>query len=66
MGMMDKMPGMGNMGAAAGQMDVAEKQLGQTEAVIKLNDAVRASFPDKLTAAVKAYCRWFRHHYSRY
>jgi signal recognition particle subunit SRP54 len=53
MGMMDKMPGMGNMNGAAGQMDVAEKQLSQTEAVINSMTPLERHFPDKINGSRK-------------
>jgi signal recognition particle subunit SRP54 len=51
--MMDKLPGMGNMGQAAGQMDVAEKQLSQTEAVINSMTPLERHFPDKINGSRK-------------
>jgi len=53
MGMMDKLPGMGKMGAQAGQMDVAEKQMGQTEAVINSMTPMERRFPDKINGSRK-------------
>jgi len=53
MGMMDKLPGMGNMGQAAGQMDQAEKQLSQTEAVINSMTPLERHFPDKINGSRK-------------
>jgi signal recognition particle subunit SRP54 len=53
MGMMDKLPGMGNMSQAAGQMDVAEKQLSQTEAVINSMTPLERHFPDKINGSRK-------------
>ena len=53
MGMMDKLPGMGKMGAQADQMDVAEKQMGQTEAVINSMTPMERRFPDKINGSRK-------------
>ena len=53
MGMMDKLPGMGKMGAQAGQMDAAEKQMGQTEAVINSMTRIERQFPDKINGSRK-------------
>ena len=53
MGMVDKLPGMGNVGQAAGQMDVAEKQLRQTEAVINSMTPLERHFPDKINGSRK-------------
>lgn len=53
MGMVDKLPGMGKIGAAAGQMDVAEKQLSQTEAVINSMTVLERQFPDKINGSRK-------------
>ncbi len=53
MGMMDKLPGMGQMGAQAGQMDAAEKQLGQTEAIINSMTPLERHFPDKINGSRK-------------
>ncbi len=53
MGMVDKLPGMGKMGDAAGQMDVAEKQLQQTEAVINSMTPLERHFPDKINGSRK-------------
>jgi len=53
MGMMDKLPGMGNMGAAANQMGVAEKQMGQTEAIINSMTPLERHFPDKINGSRK-------------
>lgn len=53
MGMMDKLPGMGSMGQAAGQVDQAEKQLSQTEAVINSMTPLERHFPDKINGSRK-------------
>ncbi|EAT11559.1 signal recognition particle protein [Bermanella marisrubri] len=53
MGMMDKLPGMGNMGAAADQMGAAEKQMGQTEAIINSMTPMERAFPDKINGSRK-------------
>ena len=45
--------GMGKMGAQAGQMDVAEKQMGQTEAVINSMTPLERRFPDKINGSRK-------------
>jgi len=53
MGMMDKLPGMGKLGAAADQMGAAEKQLGQTEAIINSMTPDERHFPDKINGSRK-------------
>ncbi|MEJ2065784.1 MAG: signal recognition particle protein [Reinekea sp.] len=52
-GMMDKLPGMGQLGQAAAQMQTAEKQFGQMGAIIDSMTPLERQFPDKINGSRK-------------
>jgi signal recognition particle subunit SRP54 len=52
-GMMDKLPGMGQMGQAAAQMQGAEKQFGQMGVIIDSMTPMERRFPDKINGSRK-------------
>jgi signal recognition particle subunit SRP54 len=53
MGMVDKLPGMGQMGQAANQMQGAEKQFSQMGAIIDSMTPAERHFPDKINGSRK-------------
>ncbi len=53
MGMVDKLPGMGQMGAAMNQMQGAEKQFKQMGAIIDSMTPLERRFPDKINGSRK-------------
>ncbi len=53
MGMVDKLPGMGQMGQAASQMQGAEKQFKQMGAIIDSMTPAERHFPDKINGSRK-------------
>jgi len=52
-GMMDKLPGMGQMAQAANQIQGAEKQFGQMGVIIDSMTALERRFPDKINGSRK-------------
>lgn len=52
-GMMDKLPGMGQLGQAAAQMQGAEKQFSQMGAIIDSMTPMERRFPDKINGSRK-------------
>jgi signal recognition particle subunit SRP54 len=52
-GMMDKLPGMGQMGQAAAQMQGAEKQFSQMGVIIDSMTMLERRFPDKINGSRK-------------
>lgn len=53
MGMVDKLPGMGQMGQAVNQMQGAEKQFKQMGAIIDSMTSLERRFPDKINGSRK-------------
>jgi signal recognition particle subunit SRP54 len=52
-GMMDKLPGMGNMAQSGAQMAGAEKSMGQMEAIINSMTPTERHYPDKINGSRK-------------